>query len=69
VRDRQAAHRLAVTKMADIDRQIRSLVNLREALGALTRACERGAADVPCPSIEAFNDSAAPRSRSPAPRR
>jgi MerR family transcriptional regulator, mercuric resistance operon regulatory protein len=55
VRDRHAAHKLAVLKTTEIDRQIQTLVNLREALSALTRACERGASDVPCPIIEAFN--------------
>jgi MerR family mercuric resistance operon transcriptional regulator len=54
VRDREAAHRLAARKIAEIDTQIDSLNKLRDALSSLTRACERGAANVPCPIIEAF---------------
>ena len=57
VRDRQAAHRLAARKVAEIDQQIRALHQLRDALGALTRACEKGAANIPCPIIEAFSRS------------
>ena len=62
VRDRQAAHRLAVRKVGEIDQQIENLKRLREALDALTRACERGAANVPCPILEAFTvaDAAKP---------
>lgn len=63
VRDRHAAQRLAVRKLAEIDQQIETLTKLRHALGALTHACERGAANVPCPIIEAFSSSAAPSLR------
>lgn len=55
IRDRQAAHRLAVRKIAEIDQQIETLGKLRHAMSALTRACERGAPNVPCPIIEAFS--------------
>ena len=54
VRDRHAAHRLAGRKVAEIDQQIDVLRKLRDALRALTRACERGAEDIPCPILEAF---------------
>ncbi len=57
VRDRHAAHRLAMRKMGEIDQQIQTLSSLRGALAALTDACERGASDVPCPIIEAFNST------------
>jgi MerR family mercuric resistance operon transcriptional regulator len=63
VKDRHAAHRLAVRKVAEIDAQIDTLSKLRGALGALTRACERGAAELPCPIIEAFKKDASPRPR------
>lgn len=59
IRDRQAAHRLAARKVAEIDQQIEALHQLRHALGALTRACEKGAANIPCPIIEAFSKSVA----------
>lgn len=63
VRDRHAAHRLAARKVAEIDEQIDTLSRLRVALSALTRACERGATELPCPIIEAFADSTAKRTR------
>jgi MerR family mercuric resistance operon transcriptional regulator len=63
VRDRHAAHRLAERKVAEIDEQIDTLSKLREALGALTRACERGATELPCPIIEAFSDANAKRAK------
>src|SRR6185312_16394966 len=49
VKDRRAAR-----KMAEIDEQIDTLTKLRGALGALTRACECKAVELPCPIIEAF---------------
>ena len=54
VRDRHAAQRLAGRKITEIDQQIEALQKLRNALGALTLACERGSGDVPCPILEAF---------------
>jgi MerR family transcriptional regulator, mercuric resistance operon regulatory protein len=63
VRDRHAAHCLAVRKVAEIDEQIDTLQKLRGALGALTRACERGAAELPCPIIEAFSENDAKRAQ------
>lgn len=54
IRDRQAAQRLAGQKIAEIDQQIDALKKLRQALSGLTRACERGTGDVPCPILEAF---------------
>lgn len=57
VRDRHAAHKLAVRKVSEIDEQIDTLTKLRGALGALTRACEKGASELPCPIIEAFKKS------------
>ena len=54
LRDRRAAHGLAVRKIADIDRQIASLQDLRQSLSELTTACEHGRAELPCPIIEAF---------------
>ena len=54
VRDRDAAQRLARRKVAEIDQQIDALRKLRDALGALTLACERRAGAVPCPILEAF---------------
>jgi MerR family transcriptional regulator, mercuric resistance operon regulatory protein len=59
VRDRDAAHRLSVRKIAEIDRQIKALSDLRDALKTLTRACERGAENLPCPIIDAFTQQAA----------
>ena len=54
LRDRRAAHDLAVRKIADIDRQIASLHDLRQSLSELANACEHGRAELPCPIIEAF---------------
>lgn len=63
VKDRHAAHRLAARKMAEIDEQIETLVKLRGALGELTRACERKAAELPCPIIEAFKKETETRAK------
>jgi len=63
VKDRRAAHRLAARKMAEIDEQIDTLTKLRGALGALTRACECKAVELPCPIIEAFQKETAPRAK------
>jgi MerR family mercuric resistance operon transcriptional regulator len=60
VRDRDAAQRLARRKVAEIDQQIEALRTLRDALGALTRACERRAGAVPCPILEAFRSAPGP---------
>lgn len=54
VRDRHAAQRLAGQKIVEIDQQIDALKRLRHALSGLTRACERGSGDIPCPILEAF---------------
>jgi MerR family transcriptional regulator, mercuric resistance operon regulatory protein len=62
IRDRQAAQRLAAQKIAEIDQQIDALQKLRQALGGLTRACERGTGDIPCPILEAFRSSSQPAS-------
>lgn len=68
VRDRHAAQRLAVRKVAEIDQQIDALQKLRQALSALTLACERGSGDVPCPILEAFRSPSRPESpRGPQP--
>jgi MerR family mercuric resistance operon transcriptional regulator len=53
-RDRQAAQRLAGQKIAEIDQRIDALRRLRQALNELTRACELGTGDIPCPILEAF---------------
>lgn len=69
VRDRDAAQRLARRKVAEIDQQIETLRTLREALGALTLACERRSGAVPCPILEAFRSASPPelpRARHPA---
>ena len=60
IRDRQAAQRLAGQKIAEIDQQIDALKKLRQALSGLTRACERGTGDVPCPILEAFRSPQPP---------
>lgn len=60
VRDRHAAQRLAGRKVAEIDQQIDALQKLRHALSALTRACERGGGDIPCPILEAFRSPPRP---------
>ena len=54
LRDRRAAYGLAVREIADIDRQIASVHDLRQSLSALATACEHGRAELPCPIIEAF---------------
>jgi MerR family mercuric resistance operon transcriptional regulator len=62
IRDRRAAQRLAGQKISEIDQQIDALQKLREALSGLTRACERGTADIPCPILEAFRAPQGPES-------
>jgi MerR family mercuric resistance operon transcriptional regulator len=62
IRDRQAAQRLAGRKIAEIDQQIDALKKLRQALSGLTRACERGTGDIPCPILEAFRTHHQPES-------
>jgi|SRR5579863_1892007 len=69
VRDRRAAHDVAVRKIAHIDSQIAALQELRKALGDLTRACEEGATDVPCPILEAIRAPATDARRAREPKR
>ena len=54
VRDRHAAHELAILKIAEIDEQIGVLHGLRQSLEALVQACEKGRPELPCPIIQAF---------------
>lgn len=54
VPDRHSAHRLAVRKLVDIDRQIEVLQAFRHPLGELVHACEGGSTALPCPIIDAF---------------
>ena len=53
----------ALKKIAQIDEQIAALQALRTALSNLTRKCEKGAADLSCPILEAIRsaDAAARR--------
>lgn len=62
-RDRHAAHRLAIRKIADIDQQIDALCRLRQTLDELARECERGNSDLPCPIIESIGGSDSARTR------
>lgn len=57
VRDRDAAHDFARSKIAEIDARLRDLKAVKQVLAELVNACEHGDRSKPCPIVEAFHHS------------
>jgi MerR family transcriptional regulator, mercuric resistance operon regulatory protein len=53
-RDRHRAHRLAETKIVEIEQRLADLAAMRSALQQLVEACEAGDPELPCPIVVAF---------------
>jgi len=56
-RDRHRAHRLAKSKIIEIEQRLKDMSAMRSALRQLISSCEAGGAELPCPIVEAFNGS------------
>ncbi len=61
VRDRDAAHDFASTKIAEIDARLRDLKAVKQVLADLVNACEHGDRSKPCPIVEAFHQKSKTR--------
>ena len=75
-RDRHRAHRLAQSKIIEIEQRLEDMSAMRSALRQLVSSCEAGDAELPCPIVEAFKGShtghgqnATARNRSGSPRK
>lgn len=53
-RDRHRAHRLAQSKIIEIEQRLKDMSAMRSALRHLVVSCEAGDAALPCPIVEAF---------------
>lgn len=53
-RDRHRAHRLAQSKIIEIEQRLKDMSAMRSALELLVSSCEAGDAHLPCPIVEAF---------------
>jgi len=56
-RDRHRAHRLAQSKIIEIEQRLKDMSTMRSALRQLVSSCEAGDAALPCPIVEAFKGS------------
>ena len=56
-RDRHRAHRLAQSKIIEIEQRLKDMSAMRSALRQLVSSCEAGDAALPCPIVEAFKGS------------
>ena len=56
-RDRHRAHRLAQSKIIEIEQRLEDMSAMRSALRQLISSCEAGDAELPCPIVEAFKGS------------
>lgn len=56
-RDRHRAHRLAQSKIIEIEQRLKDMSAMRSALRQLVSSCEAGDAELPCPIVEAFKGS------------
>ena len=56
-RDRHRAHRLAQSKIIEIEQRMKDMRAMRSALRQLVSSCEAGDAELPCPIVEAFKGS------------
>lgn len=56
-RDRHRAHRLAQSKIVEIEQRLKDMSAMRSALRLLVSSCEAGDAELPCPIVEAFKGS------------
>lgn len=54
-RDRHRAHRLAQSKIIEIEQRRKDMSAMRSALRLLVTSCEAGDAELPCPIVEAFS--------------
>ena len=53
-RDRHRAHRLAQSKIIEIEQRLKDMSAMRSALRKLVSSCEAGDTELPCPIVEAF---------------
>lgn len=53
-RDRHRAHRLAQSKIIEIEQRLKDMSVMSSALQKLVTACEAGDTELPCPIVEAF---------------
>ena len=58
-RDRHRAHRIAQSKIIEIEQRLKDMSAMRSALQRLVSSCEAGDAALPCPIVEAFKGSQA----------
>lgn len=54
-RDRHRAHRLAQSKIIEIEQRLKDMSAMRSALQLLVSSCEAGDTELPCPIVEAFS--------------
>ena len=58
-RDRHRAHRLAQSKIIEIEQRLKDMSAMRSALRQLVSSCEAGDTKLPCPIVEAFRGNPA----------